>query len=40
MTDFVANGAANEDASSTSSFDLHLGTDDGPSENGSREEEA
>jgi hypothetical protein len=34
----VADGNANEDASSTSPLDLHLGTDDGPSQNDSREE--
>uniref|UniRef100_A0ACD5Y376 Uncharacterized protein n=1 Tax=Avena sativa TaxID=4498 RepID=A0ACD5Y376_AVESA len=38
----VADGAANEDASSTSSLELRLGlgTDDGPGQNDSREEEA
>ncbi|KAK1695167.1 hypothetical protein QYE76_011864 [Lolium multiflorum] len=34
----VADRTANEDASSTSPFDLNLGTDDGPSQNDSREE--
>ncbi|CAM0956627.1 unnamed protein product [Alopecurus aequalis] len=34
----VVDGTANEDASSTRPFDLHLGTDDGPSQNDSRDE--
>lgn len=34
----VVDGTANEDASSTSPLELHLGTDDGPSQNDSTEE--
>uniref|UniRef100_A0ACD5TJ26 Uncharacterized protein n=2 Tax=Avena sativa TaxID=4498 RepID=A0ACD5TJ26_AVESA len=34
----VVDGTANQDASSTNPLDLHLGTDDGPRKNDSREE--